>query len=164
MRTPLLALLAALLPATLSAPAIAQDSTQQWLDNCAVYMKVVGGGQGGGDAEISYCIGQTEGIIQGLKLGSQIGALSFAGLVTLQAKLEEQAMFGLFQKTNPKALLGICMPDDTPTATQIETIYRWVEANPTNRRQPVTQVFYDALSAKWPCRTGNDGAPVKPVR
>lgn len=161
MRKPLFA--AALLGALSFAPgAQAADTAQPWFDNCAVFMKVLSGGQGG-DTEIGSCIAQTEGLVNGMQVGSQVGALAFAGLVTIQSKIDEEVLWQLFQRTNPSMLLGICMPQNIQTGAQIEAVYRHIEKNPAKKVQPVGQVFYDALSEKWPCQRGKDGAAVKPV-
>lgn len=152
MRTAFLA--AALSASLIAAPAGAQenrtDTAEAWFENCGVFMRVLAGGPGC-DAEISYCVGQTEGIVSALGTGSQIGALAFGGLLAVQAKMNEKAVFELFKRTDPNVLLGICMPAGTQTSVQIETVYRHLEKNAAQRRLPVTAAFFDALRERFPC-------------
>ena len=146
-----------ILAALLADPAAAQDAgtagatAGNWQRNCAVFLDTLAGRGNASDAEISYCIGQTEGIVGALRTGSQIGALAFAGLLTVEAGMNEQAVFDLFKRVDQDRLLGICMPAGTQTAAQIETVYRYIDRQPAKRNLPVTAVFFEALQERFPC-------------
>ncbi|WP_119678094.1 Rap1a/Tai family immunity protein [Indioceanicola profundi] len=150
---------AALLPAVLLATTAAvsparaadTDTARVWYENCSVFIDVMRGTGEGSDAEISYCVGQTEGIVSALRTGSQIGALAFAGLLTVEAGMNEQAVFALFKQTEPDKLIGICMPEDIQTSTQIETVHSYIEAHPDKQALPVTALFFEALQQRYAC-------------
>ncbi len=148
-------LAAALLTAAVALPQSAQaangNTAQEWYEACAVFMKVMTGSGQGSDAEISYCVGQTEGVVTALRTGAQIGAISFAGILTVEAGMNEKAVFDLFKRTDPNRLLNICMPENIQTSTQIETIYRYYERRKDKAALPVTALFYDALQERFPC-------------
>ncbi|HYC04549.1 MAG TPA: Rap1a/Tai family immunity protein [Azospirillaceae bacterium] len=154
----LLPLLAAAYLAALPAAALAQNqpapvgpTAGNWQRNCAVFVDTLSGKSNGSDAEISYCVGQTEGIVGALKTGSQIGALAFGGLLVVEAGMNEQAVFDLFERADPDRLLGVCMPAGTQTAAQIETVYKFLDRQPAKRELPVTAVFFEALQERYPC-------------
>lgn len=141
----------AALPAPGAAQAAGGNTAQEWYEACTVFMNVLTGSGQGSDAEISYCVGQTEGVVNALRTGAQIGAISFAGILTVEAGMNEKAVFELFKRTDPNRLLNICMPPGTQTATQIEAIYRYYEKRTDKAGLPVTALFYDALQERFPC-------------
>jgi len=156
----------ALLTASLFlAPAAAQAGTAQaWEEGCAVFLQVMRGQADGSDAELSYCVGQTEGIVEAMKTGSQIGAVAFGGLLAVEAGMNKQAVFELFKRTDPNRLLGICRPTDSPTSAVIEAVHTHLERNPAKRALPVTAVFYDALQEKFPCPKPETPAASEPAK
>jgi hypothetical protein len=160
MRRPLISLLTVgFLGGTLPVQAATSGgpSAQTWFENCTVYMNVMAGKEQGSDAELSYCLGQTEGIITGLQTGVQIGAIAFAGVLTVEAGMNEKAVFELFQRTTAENLLKFCLPADMPTGPKVEAIYRHFQRNPQKNDLPATALVYDSLQEAFPCKAASAG-------
>ncbi len=126
-------------------------SAGDWRQDCDAFISALSGGEPGDDLDITYCVGQTEGIVAGLSTGSRIGAVGMASKLTLAYGLDRQQVYELFEKTSSQDLLGICLPDDLRTGAQVLAVAEFLEANPDTRELPVTAVFFQALQARFPC-------------
>ncbi|MCK7474120.1 MAG: hypothetical protein MZV49_12670 [Rhodopseudomonas palustris] len=61
----------------------------EWRSYCKAYLAAVDGdAREASDLEVTYCLGVTKGLLNGLRIGSQIGALSFGSrlAVAVQAR------------------------------------------------------------------------------
>ena len=126
-------------------------SAGDWRQDCDAFISALSGGEPGDDLDITYCVGQTEGIVAGLSTGSRIGAVGMASKLTLAYGLDRQQVYELFEKTSSQDLLGICLPDDLRTGAQVLAVAEFLEANPDTLELPVTAVFFQALQARFPC-------------
>ncbi len=126
-------------------------SAGDWRQDCDAFISALSGGEPGDDLDITYCVGQTEGIVAGLSTGSRIGAVGMALKAALAYGLDRQRVYELFEKAGSQDLLGICLPDDLRTGAQVLAVAEFLEANPDTRELPVTAVFFQALQARFPC-------------
>ncbi|MGD9342086.1 MAG: hypothetical protein PVG76_14190, partial [Chromatiales bacterium] len=94
-------------------------SAGEWRQDCDAFIAALTGGEPGDDLDITYCVGQTEGIVAGLSTGSRIGAVGMASKLTLAYGLDRQQVYELFEQTSSQDLLGICLPDDLRTGAQV---------------------------------------------
>lgn len=129
----------------LSAPA------SEWRSYCQTYLKAIDGDATGGDLDVTYCLGVTKGLLNGMRVGSQIGALSFASRVAVQYKLDPDEVFQLFQTQDPSRLLGICSPAASAAPEYVRAVLAHLEKNPGNLQRPIAEVFYEGLQASFPC-------------
>ena len=73
----------------------------------------------------------TKGLLNGLRIGSQIGALSFGSRLAIRYKLDPDEVFKLFQTQDPSRLLGICSPAARAAADYVRAVLAHLEKNPT---------------------------------
>jgi hypothetical protein len=135
-------------------PASAQDLSppaSEWRSYCQTYLKALDGDVTAGDLDVTYCLGVTKGLLNGLRVGSQIGALSFASRVAIQYKLDPDEIFQLFQTQDPSRLLGVCSPATSAVPDYVRAVLAHLEKNPGDLKRPIAEVFYEGLSATFPC-------------
>ena len=125
-----------------------------WRTDCDGYLQVLAGNDSVNDLDITYCVGITLGVLEGLETGSRIGAVSMASALTVLLGLDGQRVFQLFESMSREDLLAYCPPDTVSTADHIQAVAGFVDANPDKKPLPVTAVFFEAMQAVWPCEAG----------
>jgi hypothetical protein len=141
--------------ATLALPARADDVSppaREWRSYCQAYIKALEGDAAASDLDLTYCLGVTKGLLNGMRVGSQLGALSFASRVAVTYKLDADAVFKMFEQQDPARLLGVCAPATATTPDFIRPVLAQLEKNPGDAERPIAEVFYEAVSAAFPCR------------
>jgi len=134
------------------APGKAEIATAAgWQADCAAYIAILSGTGGGDDLDITYCLGQTLGIVAGFETGSRIGALSMASLMTVLLNLDEDKVFELFEKTDTEALMGYCVTEEPSGSRYIMILSDYLNRHPDKSALPVTAVFFEALLEAFPC-------------
>jgi len=123
----------------------------EWRSYCQAYLKALDGEAKGSDLDITYCLGVTKGLLNGLRIGSQIGALSFGSKLAIRYELDADEVFKLFQTQEPSRLLGVCSPATTPAAEYVRTVIAHLERNPADLQRPIGEVFFEGLQQAWPC-------------
>lgn len=123
----------------------------EWRGYCAAYVKALEGDKGVSDLDVTYCLGVTKGLLNGLRIGSQIGALSFGSQVVIKYALDPDEVFKLFQTQDPSRVLGVCSPPSLPTPDYVRAVLAHLEKNPDDLKRPTAEVFYEALQATYPC-------------
>jgi hypothetical protein len=78
----------------------------EWRGYCQAYLAALDRDVQGNDLDITYCLGVTKGLLNGLRIGSQIGALSFGSRLAIRYELDADEVFKLFQTQEPARLLG----------------------------------------------------------
>lgn len=134
--------------------AVAQEMSppaSEWRSYCQAYLKALEGDAAGSDLEVTYCLGVTKGLLNGLRVGSQIGALSFASRVAVQYQLDPNEVFQLFQTQEPSRLLGICSPASNAAPDYVRAVLAHLEKNPDSLRRPIAEAFFEGLQAAYPC-------------
>lgn len=147
------AMLAAL--AALPVPVRADDVSppaREWRSYCQGYIKALEGDVNASDLDVTYCLGVTKGLLSGLRVGAQLGALSFGSRVAVTYQLDPDAVFKLFQAQDASRLLGICAPASAATPDFVRPVLAQLEKKPDDAQRPIAEVFYEALSAAYPCR------------
>lgn len=135
-----------------SAPTPAAIATAaDWQADCAAYIAILSGTGSGDDLDITYCLGQTLGIVAGFETGSRIGALSMASLLTVLLGLDGEKVFELFGETTDEELLGYCEQEETSGSRYIMILADYLERFPDKGELPVTAVFFEALQEAFPC-------------
>ena len=150
----LLAPIVACVAVSAHGPASAQDLSppaSEWRSYCQTYLKALDGDTTASDLDVTYCLGITKGLLNGIRVGSQIGALSFASRVAIQYKLDPDEVFQLFQTQDPSRLLGICSPAASAAPDYVRAVLAHLEKNPGNLQRPIAEVFYEGLAATYPC-------------
>ncbi|RPI14221.1 MAG: acyl-CoA carboxylase subunit epsilon [Lysobacterales bacterium] len=142
--------------ASMPAPRVAQAAeamppASEWRSYCRTYLKALDGDRAAADLDVTYCLGITQGLMSGLQVGSQIGALSFGSKVAVQHKLDPDEIFKLFQTLSPSQLLGICGPAEPTAAQYIRAVDEYLEKNPKHLARPIGEVFFEGLQAAFPC-------------
>jgi hypothetical protein len=142
--------------AALAAPCTAwtqelSPPASEWRSYCATYLKALDGDATASDLDVTYCLGVTKGLLNGMRVGSQIGALSFASRVAVQYELDPDEIFQLFQTQDPSRLLGICSPAANAAPDYVRAVLAYLEKNPDNLKRPIAEVFYEGLQASYPC-------------
>ncbi len=133
-------------------PARAEIATAaDWQTDCAAYIAILSGTGGGDDLDITYCLGQTLGIVAGFETGSRIGALSMASLLTVLLGLDGEKVFQLFGETSEQELLGYCVDDEPSGSRYIMILSDYLGRHPDKLELPVTAVFFEALQDAYPC-------------
>lgn len=136
-------------------PARADDTSppaSEWRSYCQTYLKAVDGDATASDLDVTYCLGVTKGLLGGLRIGSQIGALSLGSLIAVRFKHDPDEIFKLFQAQDPSRLLGICAPGTQATPDYVRAVLGYLEKTPANAKRPIAEVFYEALQEAYPCR------------
>lgn len=140
-----------------SAPVRAEDAAtpaREWRSYCKAYMGALEGGanaKAASDLDLTYCLGVTKGLLTGLRIGAQIGALSFGSKLSVQYKLDRDEVFKQFEGQNPNRLLGICAPSTAQMPDYVRPVLDRLEKNPADAERPIAEVFYEALSEAYPC-------------
>jgi hypothetical protein len=125
---------------------------KEWRSYCQSYMKALEGDADASDLDVTYCLGVTKGLVSGLRVGAQLGALSFGSRLAIQHQLDADAIFAQFQQQDPARLLGVCAPATATTPDFVRPVLAQLEKNPGDAERPIAEVFYEALSAAYPCR------------
>ncbi len=123
----------------------------EWRGYCQAYLAALDRDVQGNDLDITYCLGVTKGLLNGLRIGSQIGALSFGSRLAIRYELDADEVFKLFQTQEPARLLGVCSPASTPAAEYVRTVLTHLERNPKDLQRPIGEVFFEGLSQAYPC-------------
>ena len=139
----------------LPAAGVAADNTaplaREWASYCRGYMKALGGDATASDLDVTYCVGVTQGLLNGMRVGSQIGALNMGSQLALKYKLDPDEIFKMFTEQPPGRLLGICSPSGVPTREQVQTVLEHLDKRPADLERPISEVLYEVLQAKYPC-------------
>ena len=149
------ALATVLLALAAPAPTRADDVSppaKEWRSYCQSYMKALEGDVDASDLDVTYCLGVTKGLLSGLRVGAQLGALSFGSRIAVKHQLDADAIFKLFQEQDPSRLLGICAPAGASTPDFIRPVLVQLEKNPGDSERPIAEVFYETLATAYPCR------------
>jgi hypothetical protein len=125
---------------------------KEWRSYCQSYMKAIDGDTNASDLDVTYCVGVTKGLLNGLRVGAQIGALSFGSRVAVKQKIDPDEIFKLFQAEDPAHLIGICAPASPSLPDLIRPVLAQLDKNPGDAERPIAEVFYEAVSAAYPCR------------
>jgi hypothetical protein len=136
------------------AAATAQDKPQaasEWRGYCQVYLKALDGDAATSDLDVTYCLGITQGLLNGLRVGSQVGALSFGSLIAVRYQLDPDEVFKLFQTQSQQRLLGVCSPASASTADYVRGVVAHLDRNPDDLQRPIGEVFFEGLQATYPC-------------
>ena len=135
-------------------PVVADDISppaSEWRSYCQVYLKALDGDATASDLDVTYCLGVTKGLLTGMRVGSQIGALSFGSRLAVRYELDRDEVFKLFQTQEPSRMLGICSPDASTTPDYVRAVLAYLEKTPEASKRPIAEVFYEALQAAYPC-------------
>jgi Rap1a immunity proteins len=157
MLRPAAAALASLFVATVTAapgPARAEETwppASEWRGYCQAYLQALDGGAKGNDLDVTYCLGTTKGLLNGLRVGSQVGALSFGSRLAVKYQLDADEVFKEFQRVEPSLLMGVCAPAGTSAADFVRAVMSHLERNPADLQQPIGEVFFEGLQLAWPC-------------
>jgi hypothetical protein len=142
----------------------ASTTAAEWYSDCAAYIGVLTGTGDGDDLEITYCMGQTLGIVSGLETGSRIGALSMASLLALLLNLDRDSVFQIFNEVSPEELLGFCKPTNATGSQLISIVADYLRRHPDKAELPATAVFFEALQEAYPCASDPQNAgPQEPA-
>jgi hypothetical protein len=123
----------------------------EWRGYCKAYLEAIDTDAQGNDLDITYCLGVTKGLLNGLRIGSQIGALSFGSRLAIRYEIDADEVFKLFQTQDPARLLGICALPTTPAVDYVRTVLAHLERNPKDLQRPIGEVFFEGLSQAYPC-------------
>ena len=133
--------------ASLATPATAGE----WYADCEAYIAVLSGTGDADDLELTYCMGQTIGLVSGLETGTRIGAVSMASMLTVLLGLDGDKVLQLLGETSDEELLRYCAPDDLSTSQAITLVADFLGQHPDKTDLPVTAVFFEALQDRYPC-------------
>lgn len=124
----------------------------EWRSYCQTYLKALEGDTTAGDLDVTYCLGVTKGLLTGMRIGSQIGALSFGSRLAIKYELDADEVFKLFQVQDPAQLLGICAPPEAGAADYVRAVLAHLDEHPDDVQRPIGEVFFEGLQARYPCR------------
>jgi hypothetical protein len=144
-------LLALAAPAAGAAESISPPA-KEWRDYCQAYVKSVEGDTKVSDLDVTYCVGMTKGLLMGLRVGAQIGALSFGSRLAVTHELDPDKVFQMFQSHDPARLIGICAPATLALPDYVKSVLARMAKNPDDAARPIAEVFYEALSEAYPCQ------------
>ncbi len=136
------------------ATARAQETSppaSEWHGYCQTYLKAIEGDKSAPDLDVTYCLGVTRGLVNGLNIGSQVGALSFGSLLAIRYQIDPDAVFKLFQTQKASQVLGVCAPAAAQTVDYVRAVLGYIERNRDALQRPIGEVFYDGLQDAWPC-------------
>jgi hypothetical protein len=140
-----------LLPATHTVADDASPPAREWASYCRGYMKALEGDASASDLDVTYCVGVTQGLLNGMRVGSQLGALSMGSQIALKYQLDPDEIFKLFSEQPPGKLLGICTPAGIATREHVQAVLQHLDATPADLQRPISEVLYEVLQAKHPC-------------
>lgn len=123
----------------------------EWRGYCQTYLKALEGDKSAPDLDVTFCLGMTRGLINGLNVGSQVGALSFGSLLAIRYQIDPDDVFKLFQTQKASQTLGICSPASAQTADYVRAVLGYLDRNRDALQRPLGEVFVDALQEAWPC-------------
>ena len=123
----------------------------EWRSYCSAFMKALDGDAAASDLDVTYCLGVTKGLLNGMRVGSQLGALSFGSQLALKFKLDSNEVFTLFQQQAPSQLLRVCAPPTFTAAEYVRTVLLHLDKHPEDAKRPIAEVLYEALQAAYPC-------------
>ena len=123
----------------------------EWRGYCSAYVAALDGKAEVSDLDVTYCLGMTKGLLNGLRIGAQIGALSFGSRIAVRYQLDPDEVFKLFQQQDPGRILGVCSPATLNAADYVRAVLAHLEKNPADRQRPIGEVFFEGLQATWPC-------------
>jgi hypothetical protein len=150
-----LASLFAVVTTTSPGRAYADDTSppaSEWRGYCKAYLEALDGGAKDNDLDITYCLGITKGLLNGMRVGSQIGALSFGSRLAVKYELDADEVFKQFQMVEPMQLMRVCAPAQTPAADYVHAVMAHLERNPDAVQRSIGEVFFEGLQQAWPCR------------
>ncbi len=147
----LIATLALLAPLLTGAQDISPPASE-WRSYCQTYLRALEGDTTAGDLDVTYCLGVTKGLLTGMRIGSQIGALSFGSRIAIEYELDADEVFKLFQVQEPGRLLGICGPPEASAADYVRAVLAHLDQHPDDVQRPIGEVFFEGLQARYPCR------------
>ena len=122
-----------------------------WQSHCKGYLRALEGDPKADDFDVTYCIGATQGMLNGLRIGSQLGALSLGSTLAVTFALDPREVFAVFESRTPEDLLQICAPADASVADYVLVIDAYLDEHPDKAANPLAEVFFEALQAQWPC-------------
>ena len=122
-----------------------------WQPHCKGYLRALAGDPKADDFDVTYCIGATQGMLNGLRIGSQLGALSLGSTLAVTFDLDPREVFAVFESRTPEDLLQICAPADASVADYVQVIDAYLDEHPDKAANPLAEVFFEALQAQWPC-------------
>ena len=147
----------------------AETTAAVWYDDCRSYIGILRGTSDGDDLEVTYCMGQTLGIIEGLRTGSRIGALSMASIMSVLLGLDSEQVFEVFKEASTEDLLGYCVPPEQSGSSHILIVADYLDRNPASLEVSATAAFFEALREAFPCAeqageggAGGESAPESP--
>lgn len=123
----------------------------EWRSYCQAYERALDGDASASDLDVTYCLGVTKGLLNGMRVGSQLGALSFGSRLAVKYELDPDEVFKLFQGQEPSRLLGVCSPSSTTTPDYVRAVLTHLEKRPGDLKRPIAEVFYEALQLNYPC-------------
>ena len=106
---PLLAVVVVAAPARAASQEVSPPASE-WRGYCSAYVAALDGKSEVSDLDVTYCLGMTKGLLNGLRIGAQIGALSFGSRIAVRYQIDPDEVFKLFQQQDPGRILGICSP------------------------------------------------------
>lgn len=124
----------------------------EWKSYCSAYLAAIDGSGEASDLDVTYCLGVTRGLLNGLRIGSQIGALSFGSRLAILHSLDPDVVFKQFQQQDPARLLGICSPASLTAPDYVRAVLGYLDRNPAALPRPLGEVFFEALESAYPCR------------
>jgi len=124
----------------------------EWRSYCQTYLKAIDGDKTASDLDVTYCLGVTKGLLNGMRIGAQLGALSFGSRLAVHYKLDADEVFKLFQTQDPSRLLDLCPPATQTTPDYVRTVLAHLEKHPGDAKRPMAEVFYDALQGAYSCK------------
>jgi hypothetical protein len=150
------------LVALLATTAWAEDwkppTAAEWRRHCDEYSGELGGATKSDDLAVTYCIGLTAGVVAGLRLGSQLGALGMASRLTVAYNLDSKAVFESFRQATPETLMQVCPPPGMLLRDYVLLVQSYLKLHRNEGQRPLPDVFFEALQASYPC----DARPAKP--
>jgi len=123
----------------------------EWRSYCTAYLAALDGDKDASDLDVTYCVGVTKGLLSGMQVGSQLGALGFGSRLAIRYELDPDEVFQLFQQEGPATLLAICSPPAHSTKEFVRTTLEYLDRHPESASRPIAEVMYEALRDAYPC-------------
>ena len=136
-----------------SSPTPSTPTAREWQTSCEAYVQALQGIPQTDDLEVTHCLGLTLGLVEGMRIGSQLGALNFASELTVAFGLDPGQVFALFERRTAASLLEICPPEGIGLKAYVIAVHGYLANHPEDGQRPVTEVFFEALQAAFPCTT-----------
>jgi hypothetical protein len=130
---------------------VASPNGTEWQAHCKGYLRALDGDPTADDFDVTYCIGMTQGLLSGLRTGSQLGALSLGSTLAVTYDLDPDAVFRVFESRTPAQLLQICTPVNATVADHVRIIDAYLDRERAQVDLPLAEIFFAALQEKWPC-------------